>query len=530
VFSTADKTVKPSTSVQRKKAQTFFGPQKESGEPTTTTSFFKPAIQAKLTVNKPDDHYEKEADLIADRVVNAPEPKVAVAPMAPPEVQRQEEVKEEEEQETIQTSAISIQRMTPAGAAVQFQSKLHNSASGGRAMAPSVGNFMSSRFGADFSGVRIHTDTSAQQMSKQVNAHAFTYGNHIYFNSGKYDPASKSGQTLLAHELTHTIQQGAVPVHAQVQRKHNFTAVQRKSILQRQAAPQLTKAVKIAEGEQGKVIANKNGADGHRYGWKRLMEYFETSFGKDKIVDTPSTEKNTVPKDSIKTKSDFKGLVVLPDGKTGTGERDAMPSWCGIFAFWSLHKAGIPMPMWQLGKSFLPPESAYPKGHVPKPGDIAYKHLRSHFGLVVGMEGSNRVKSVNGNTAGDDHLGGEIQVQTHDLSAWDGFFNPMVAKTGNLRDPEKGDKDTKPKTFKELRKLKFNVSRKAETGTEDEELQAKAEQSPEEEEQIQMKSVPAEKEEEEIQTKLEEGHQEEEEIQTKAEEKNMKKELSNALK
>ncbi len=571
MFSTADKTVKPATSVQRKKAQTFFGLQKESGAPAPKSTFFKPAIQAKLRVNKPDDHYEKEADLIADRVVNAPEPKVEVAPMAPPEVQRQEEVKEEEEKEVVQTSAISIQRMTddeqeetptiqtkqnigiqrntvgletasteedetvqtysherspsmyhsdvlqrsgrgPPAGAVQFQSQLHNSASGGRAMAPSVGNFMSSRFGADFSGVRIHADTSAQQMSKQVNAHAFTYGNHIYFNSGKYDPGSKSGQTLLAHELTHTIQQGAVPVHAQVQRKHNFTAVQRKSILQRQAAPQLTKAVEIAEAEEGKVIANKKGADGHRYGWERLMEYFETSFGKDKIVDAPSSEKNTVPRKSIKTKSEFEGNVVFPDGEVKTGKRDAMPSWCGIFAFWSLHKAGIPMPMWQLGKAFLPPESAYPKEHVPKPGDIAYKHLRSHFGLVVGMEGSNRVKSVNGNTAGDDHLGGEIQVQTHDLSSWDGFFNPMVAKTGNLRDPGKGDKDTEPKTFKELRKLKYNVSRKADPATEDEELQAKSMSEQGEEEQLQTKADTNKKGTISIQTKLE-NEQEEEKIQ-----------------
>ena len=57
------------------------------------------------------------------------------------------------------------------------------------------------------------------------------------------------------------------------------------------------------------------------------------------------------------------------------------------------------------------------------------------------MEGSNRVKSVNGNTAGDDNLGGEIQVQTHDLSNWQGFFNPMIAKTGSLRDPGEGEEN-----------------------------------------------------------------------------------------
>ena len=62
--------------------------------------------------------------------------------------------------------------------------------------------------GADFSNVRIHDDSNAAQMSKDLNAQAFTHGNDIYFNSGKYDTSSSAGQHLLAHELTHTVQQG----------------------------------------------------------------------------------------------------------------------------------------------------------------------------------------------------------------------------------------------------------------------------------------------------------------------------------
>ena len=67
---------------------------------------------------------------------------------------------------------------------------------------------MESRFNADFSGVRVHTDASAVQMNAQISAQAFTHGNDIYFNSGKYNPDTGSGKHLLAHELTHTIQQG----------------------------------------------------------------------------------------------------------------------------------------------------------------------------------------------------------------------------------------------------------------------------------------------------------------------------------
>ncbi|MCK8521388.1 DUF4157 domain-containing protein [Aquimarina sp. D1M17] len=567
MFSKAEKTAKPSVSIQRKTEQAFFGSQKEQRTPMSEPTFFQPAIQTKVKVNQPNDVYEKEADLIADRVVGMPETQIGVQHVSPPEVQRQEE--EQEEEETIQASEISVQRMEdeeqdasgaiqtkqfsfiqrenndtqassdeeeetlqtysserpsslyhsdtiqrsgrgPPVTGAQFENQLHNSTSGGRPLSEPVSNFMESRFGADFSGVRIHTDASAQQMSKQVNAHAFTYGNHIYFNSGKYDPDSSSGKTLLAHELTHTIQQGASPIaQSQVQRKHSFTAVQKKTILQRQVAPQLTKAVELAEGEQGKVIANKEGADGYRYGWERLMEYFETTFGKDKIVSQPTGEKNIVPRQNIKKKSEFYGNIIDHNGNLGKGDRDAMPSWCGIFAFWALNKAGIPMPKWQLGVPFIPPEASYPPGYKPKPGDIAYKEKRSHYGLVVGMEGPNRVKSVNGNTAGDDNLGGEIQVQTHDISNWHTFFNPLVAKTGNLRDPEHGDEDTEPKTFKELRKLKYNVSRKAEAENEEkEELQRN-----EEEEEIQAKEVTEEKEEENIQAKSEDSEEDQEQIQ-----------------
>jgi len=70
---------------------------------------------------------------------------------------------------------------------------------------------MESGFGADFSDVKIHTDTNAVQMSQELGAQAFTNGNDVYFNKGKYNPDSREGKHLLAHELTHTIQQtGAV--------------------------------------------------------------------------------------------------------------------------------------------------------------------------------------------------------------------------------------------------------------------------------------------------------------------------------
>ncbi len=71
---------------------------------------------------------------------------------------------------------------------------------------------MENRFGADFSGVRIHKGDYASGLSDRLHAQAFTTGNDIYFNSGKYDPGTNQGKKLIAHELTHTIQQGSSPV------------------------------------------------------------------------------------------------------------------------------------------------------------------------------------------------------------------------------------------------------------------------------------------------------------------------------
>ncbi|MCW3464580.1 eCIS core domain-containing protein [Chitinophaga nivalis] len=78
-------------------------------------------------------------------------------------------------------------------------------------MSPETCAEMSNAIGADFRNVKIHTDTTAVQLSNELGAQAFTHGNDVYFNSGKYDPAGATGKHLLAHELTHVVQQGAAP-------------------------------------------------------------------------------------------------------------------------------------------------------------------------------------------------------------------------------------------------------------------------------------------------------------------------------
>ncbi|CAL2086627.1 DUF4157 domain-containing protein [Tenacibaculum sp. 190524A05c] len=94
--------------------------------------------------------------------------------------------------------------------------------SGGQKLDRQTQKEMESGFGADFSKVNIHNDAEAQQMSDDIGAQAFTHGNDIYFNEGKYNPNSKEGKHLLAHELTHTIQQKGM-VQKQVQKQANPT-------------------------------------------------------------------------------------------------------------------------------------------------------------------------------------------------------------------------------------------------------------------------------------------------------------------
>jgi hypothetical protein len=92
------------------------------------------------------------------------------------------------------------------------ESRIQSSKGSGDQLPDNVRGNMEEHMGADFSDVKIHTGSDASQMSSDIHALAFTHGNDIYFRNGEYDPESKTGQHLLAHELTHTIQQGASSV------------------------------------------------------------------------------------------------------------------------------------------------------------------------------------------------------------------------------------------------------------------------------------------------------------------------------
>jgi Domain of unknown function (DUF4157) len=128
------------------------------------------------------------------------------------------------------------------------------SISGGRPMEPGVRNWMEQRFGVSFAAVRIHTDSQAIRLCNELGAHAFAYGSNIFFNTGKYDPESTEGKRLLAHELTHVIQQGYAP-------ESNSEAAEASAQVQQKSAPELQKSApevqKMPEVQKAEPVAQR---------------------------------------------------------------------------------------------------------------------------------------------------------------------------------------------------------------------------------------------------------------------------------
>lgn len=99
----------------------------------------------------------------------------------------------------------------PEGGAVDssVEQSIDSARSGGSALDDSVRGSMEQAFGADFSGVKVHDDSRSHELNRSLSARSFATGNHIFMGEGEYNPGSSGGQELIAHELTHVVQQGA---------------------------------------------------------------------------------------------------------------------------------------------------------------------------------------------------------------------------------------------------------------------------------------------------------------------------------
>jgi hypothetical protein len=191
----------------------------------TCANCAKRRILPKLVVGASHDAYEQEADRVADQVMRKvmPAQPVLHANDGGSSIQRQEEDPAQAAasgQSTTDNPILAQIQMVlsqdglqtksaEGGVAVTdgFESTLSGSKGGGQQIPGPARAEMESAFGADFSGVRLHTDSRAVQMNRDVNAYAFTHGQDIYFNEGTFNPSTREGKHLLAHELTHTVQQ-----------------------------------------------------------------------------------------------------------------------------------------------------------------------------------------------------------------------------------------------------------------------------------------------------------------------------------
>jgi len=202
-------------SIVNHEKQSFF-----PGQTHETGSFFSPvAIQPKLKVGAPDDPHERQADRVAEAVVSSPAPAIQqYADENSGEIlQRTCTECEEEEGLQMKTAAGQSAGAAPPG----ISQKIQNAGVGSR-LPESVNSEMSQKIGADFSDVNIHTGPEASLLNQSLGARAFTHGADVFFNSGEYNPGSKEGKRLLAHELTHVVQQGRLDSFYKVIQKQDM--------------------------------------------------------------------------------------------------------------------------------------------------------------------------------------------------------------------------------------------------------------------------------------------------------------------
>jgi hypothetical protein len=160
--------------------------QAEASEVRLTT-LASPPLQTKLQVDEPGDLYEQEADRVAAQVTAKPQ-KTAVSG-APSDIQR-----------------LAGQ---PSGQAESAPASVDQAlASPGWPLEPALRQDMEQRFGYDFSGIRVHAGGADEQSAQDVNANAYTVGYNIIFGAGQFAPGTHQGRRLLAHELSHVVQQG----------------------------------------------------------------------------------------------------------------------------------------------------------------------------------------------------------------------------------------------------------------------------------------------------------------------------------
>lgn len=165
-------------------------------------------VQPKLEVGAANDAFEREADRVADQVMRMPDSPAGELP--------------EEEEEKLVSPKADTGGVTPLSG--ELADRIQALVGGGSPLGEGERAFFEPRFGADFSQVRVHTGPEAEEAASALNAQAFTLGHDIAFGPGRYAPGTEEGMRLMAHELTHVVQQSDDGEGEAIQRAVDFTA------------------------------------------------------------------------------------------------------------------------------------------------------------------------------------------------------------------------------------------------------------------------------------------------------------------
>ncbi|HEU4775791.1 MAG TPA: DUF4157 domain-containing protein [Telluria sp.] len=171
-------------------------------------------LQTKLTIGEPGDAFEQEADRVAEQTMRMPEGRLQRACACGgtcPSCKKAHQHEQTRVQAKPAAGGAAAKAAVPAGVSEVL-------ASNGQALDGQTRDFMESRFARDFSRVRVHTGAAAEASSRALGARAYTVGNHLVFGANQYAPGTSEGKRLLAHELTHVLQQSANGGTAVIQR------------------------------------------------------------------------------------------------------------------------------------------------------------------------------------------------------------------------------------------------------------------------------------------------------------------------
>jgi hypothetical protein len=211
------------------------------------------AIQPKLAIGAVGDKYEREADRVASQVVNqintSENQTIQREEMSSDEALRMQAVMQHDSQGEAMAT-------TPA-----LETSINQAKGSGQPLPSTILQPMQKAFGADFRGVRVHADAQSDRLNQSIQAKAFTTGQNIFFKHGEYNPGNQQGQELLAHELTHVVQQNGNAI------QHQMQTIPPK-IAQTTLQPQLIQRTE----DHAKRLASLYAPDGTYNSWKDIYD------------------------------------------------------------------------------------------------------------------------------------------------------------------------------------------------------------------------------------------------------------------